>query len=91
MPKTELPVSEDLDLEHAYDGGSKRRPRRALKPLERDILCRIIDDIISELRQEQHLNALMFCSGKGGIRMHAPEIPILVNIRNNINPRPEGE
>jgi hypothetical protein len=85
-----------LDLEHAYDGLSKRRPRRALKPLERDILCRVLDDIVGHLRThgtpypngvEVNVDDLMFACEKHGIRMYAHEVRMLIEIRDVINPR----
>lgn len=53
-----VPTVEEMQTEHArlirerdtaYDGISKRRSRRALKPLERDILVRIIGEILYEV------------------------------------------
>lgn len=85
-----------LDLEHAYDGLSKRRPSRALKPLERDILCRILVDIIGQLRshgQERHdglavnLDDLMFACNQHGIRLHRHEVTMLIEIQKVIDPR----
>jgi hypothetical protein len=80
-----------IDTSVAYDGSSKRRPRRALSPLERDILCRILDDIFHELRATNNLDSLQFVRDRGGIRMYAHEIPMLVSVRKAISPRPDGE
>jgi hypothetical protein len=77
-----------LDLTTAYDGMSKRRQRRALKPLERDILTRILTDILGELRESRDLDSLMFASRKRGIRLNAEEVPLLLSIRDAIDPRP---
>lgn len=76
--KNELPINLELDLNHAYDGSSKRRPRRALYPLERDILCRIITDLLAVWRHDEE---------PVKIRWNLDEIPILVNIRDAIDPR----
>lgn len=84
-------MTDQLDLSTAYDGVSKRRPRRALQPLERDILCRIIQDIMHELRATGNLDSLMFARRRGGIRMDANEVLILADIYRAINPRPDGE
>lgn len=77
-----------IDHSTAYDGMSKCRQRRALTPLERDILTRILNDIFGQLRREKSLDSLQFIEGVGAIRMDVEEIPILVSIRDAINPRP---
>lgn len=80
-------MSEPVDHSTAYDGMSKKRQKRALTPLERDILTRILSDIIYQIRCEGNLDSLQFIDGKGGIRMEPEEIPILVSIRKIIDPR----
>lgn len=89
----ELPVAvpSPCSMDTAYDGGSKCKPRRALKPLERDILCRVLGDILREIRKHQDLDSLMFDCGEHGIRMSEFEVNVLYNIRGIINPRPDGE
>jgi hypothetical protein len=74
------------NLDEAYDG-SKRPQTRELKPLERDILTRILNDIFHELRETQSLDSLMFVRQHGGIRMDAAEVPLLIEVRDVLNPR----
>ena len=82
---TELPVSEDKDLDHAYDGGSDTPPTRDLRPLERELVVRVISDVIHHLHR--NLGALTSLDAVP-IRLYdQDEYNILVNVRNVIDPR----
>jgi YD repeat-containing protein len=72
----------------AYDGSSRRQSRR-LTPRERDILTRILRDIVSELRRSGDLDSLWFIEGNGGIRMEPSEVPIIVDLLGVLTPRYE--
>lgn len=89
----ELPVSDRLDLEVAYDGFSKRRARRALKPLEREIVGRILFDVLHEAAGTRHhphsLDNLSFQCGMHGIRLDEDELAIIRNVMHVIDPRGE--
>jgi hypothetical protein len=76
----------DLDDDLAYDG-SNRPQDRPLTARERDILTRILFDILHELHRSQSLSSLMFIDGQGGIRMDNTEIQSLIEMRNILDPR----
>lgn len=71
----------------AYDGYSKRRQTRKLQPLERDILTRVLSDILHVLRRTNDINALCFVDGNGFIRLDPDEVKILVDLRAILDPR----
>lgn len=74
----------------AYDGSNAPQTRE-LTARERDILCRIISDILTAVRRGIHgdgelLDHLMRC-----IRLDSGDGKILLEIRNVIDPRRETE
>ncbi len=75
----------DVD-ELAYDGSNKPQSRE-LTARERDILTRILNDILHVLRKTRSLDSLNFMDGQGFIRMGLEEVPKLVEIRRVIDPR----
>lgn len=84
----------------AYDGQS-RPQERELTPRERDILTRILSDIILQIHRvavndghlsivtTQNLDELMFANRLGGIRMDLHEVETIVNLREVLTPREE--
>lgn len=78
------------DLSVAYDGGSRRRMRRSLQPLEREIIVRIIADIFGAARRAHREGKdPMLALDAVPIRMDGDELPLLQGIQVVLDPRGE--
>lgn len=93
-------LPDGISLDEAYSGENANQ-RRPLHALERDVLCRILDDIFKVVIPLHEMNEdgkyeitrdkcqrLGFKDAKyGGIRLEPFEVPLLVDVYNAINPR----
>lgn len=73
-----MKLTGELDHSVAYDGLSKRPQDRELTPLERDILTRILGDILHSVRE-----------GRGApVRVHnVQELELLADLQRVLDPR----
>lgn len=86
----DVPYAEDL---RPYNGDPTPRPQqRPLTPLERDIVTRVIADILFQLRMNGKADSLMWKDGNGGIRLTDPEeVRTLLRVRNVLEPRYDAD
>lgn len=90
----EVRVPEPCSLDRAFDG--EREPqRRELRALERDVLCRLLGDVLHRVRETRDLDSLVWADhrsgvGTGGVRLDAWEVPLLLNLVEVLQPRSEG-
>lgn len=81
-------MTEYKEDELAYDGSSNPQ-RRELTPRERDIICRVLSDILSVARNydsDTHIPIVLF--DRVPIRVSEPEfLKVLVDVRRALDPR----
>lgn len=82
-------VPAPCSLDEAFDGECEPQ-RRELRALERDVLCRLLEDVLGQVRRHQSLDALVWADGPGGVRLDAWEVPLLLNVVEALSPRSEA-
>lgn len=85
----EVTVPAPCSLDEAFDGEAEPQ-RRELRALERDVLCRLLSDVLYQVRLHRTLDALTFDPGPGGVRLEAWEVPLLENVWEALQPRSEN-
>lgn len=86
-------VPAPCSLDEAFDG--EREPqRRELRALERDVLCRLLEDVLGQVRRTGSLDGLVWADfglvSGGGVRLDAWEVPLLLNLVEALSPRSEA-